>query len=80
MACVVKREPFLLVIPMMYLFKSIYIQKLTTLLLSQAVVQSDKKKYRWRKMEDYLSPTIAFNSFLIFFAVSPRQVDAFAKK
>lgn len=35
---------FVLVIGMVYLFKSIYIQKLTTLLLSQAVAQSDEKK------------------------------------
>lgn len=44
MAYVEKREPFLLVVGMMYLFKSIYIQKLTALLLSQAVAQSDEKK------------------------------------
>ena len=45
MAYVEKREPFLLVVGMMYLFKSnIYNKKLTTLLLSQAVVQSDEKK------------------------------------
>jgi hypothetical protein len=72
---------FVLVGGMMYLFKSIYIQKLTTLLLSQAVAQSDeKKKYRWRSVVGYLSPTIAFSSFLMVFAVSPLHVDAFAKK
>ncbi len=44
MAYVEKREPFLLVVGMMYLFKSNIQQKLTTLLLSQAVAQSDEKK------------------------------------
>ena len=50
MACVVKREPFLLVIPPICTYLSpIYIKKLTTLLLSQAVVQSDKKKVSLEK-------------------------------
>lgn len=81
MACVVKRESFFVYVPMVYLFKSIYIQKLTALLLSQAVAQSDEKKsivgeVWWA----YFSPTIAFSSFLMVFAVSPLHVDAFAKK
>jgi hypothetical protein len=80
MAYVEKREPFLLVVGMMYLFKSIYIQKLTTLLLSQAVAQSDEKKYRWRSVVGYFNPTIAFSSFLIVFAVSPLHVDALPRK
>ena len=44
MAYVEKREPFLLVVGMMYLFKSNIQQKLAALLLSQAVAQSDEKK------------------------------------
>ena len=82
MAYVEKREPFLLVVGMMYLFKSIYIQKTgrTTTFTSNSAAYRKKYKYRWRSVVGYLSPTIAFSSFLMVFAVSPFHVDAFAKK
>ena len=66
MACVVKREPFLLAVGMVYLFKSIYIQKLTTLLLSQAVAQSDEKKVSLEKYGGLFKPYHCFQFFLDF--------------
>lgn len=45
----------MLVVGMVYLFKSIYIQKLTALLLSQAVAQSDEKKVSLEKYGGLIS-------------------------
>ena len=63
----------------MYFFKYTYKQNCCANYFHKQSAQAEKK-YHWRKMVGYLSPTIAFSSFLMTFAVSPRHVEAFAKK